>query len=238
MERISLTKVLAITLARGGSKKIKNKNVVLINNKPLIYYTIKEAKKSKLIDDYIVSTDSLKISKISKKYGADVPFLRPKSLSRDKSKSVDALIHALKFMEKNNNCKYEIIIELMATNPFKNSKDIDYIISKMIKQKYESMIAVHRLYDQHPARIKKILNNRLFDFNFKEPLESRRQDLKPRAFIRSGSIYAMTRNFLMKKLRYKSGISVPYVLEKKKTINIDEPDDLLLAKTIINDKKR
>ena len=70
MERFVLTKILAITLARGGSKKIKNKNIVLIKKKPLIYYTIKEAKKSKLINDYIVSTDSLKIANVSKKCGA------------------------------------------------------------------------------------------------------------------------------------------------------------------------
>lgn len=231
-----MIKILAITLARGGSKKIKNKNIVLLNKKPLIYYTIKEAKKSKWITDYIVSTDSLKISKISKKYGAEVPFLRPKSLSRDKSKSIDALLHALKFMEKLKGYKYDFIIELMATNPLKTFKDIDNIISIMVRKKSDSVIAVHRLFDQHPARIKKIIKNKLVDFNFKEPLESRRQDLKPHAFIRSGSIYGMSRKFLNKKLRFKSTISVPYILDPNKVINIDEPKDLLLAKSILNEK--
>ena len=231
-----MIKILAITLARGGSKKIKNKNIVLLNKKPLIYYTIKEAKKSKWITDYIVSTDSLKISKISKKYGAEVPFLRPKSLSRDKSKSIDALLHALKFMEKLKGYKYDFIIELMDTNPLKTFKDIDNIISIMVRKKSDSVIAVHRLFDQHPARIKKIIKNKLVDFNFKEPLESRRQDLKPHAFIRSGSIYGMSRKFLNKKLRFKSTISVPYILDPNKVINIDEPKDLLLAKSILNEK--
>ena len=231
-----MTKILAITLARGGSKKIKNKNIVLLNKKPLIYYTIREAKKSKWITDYIVSTDSLKISKISKKYGAEVPFLRPKSLSRDKSKSIDALLHALKFMEKLKGYKYDFIIELMATNPLKTFKDIDNIISIMVRKKSDSVIAVHRLFDQHPARIKKIVKNKLVDFNFKELLESRRQDLKPHAFIRSGSIYGMSRKFLNKKLRFKSKISVPYILDPNKVINIDEPKDLLLAKSILNEK--
>ncbi len=231
-----MTKILAITLARGGSKKIKNKNIVLLNKKPLIYYTIKEAKKSKWITDYIISTDSLKISKISKKYGVDVPFLRPKSLSGDKSKSIDALLHALNFMENLKGHKYDFIIELMATNPLKTFKDIDNIISIMVRKKYDSVIAVHRLFDQHPARIKKIVKNKLVDFNFKEPLESRRQDLKPHAFIRSGSIYGMSRKFLNKKLRFRSGISVPYVLDPNKVVNIDEPEDLLLAKSILNEK--
>tara|TARA_B100000575_G_C23114442_1_gene644090 strand:+ start:259 stop:960 length:702 start_codon:yes stop_codon:yes gene_type:complete len=233
-----LTKVLAVTLARGGSKKIKNKNIILLNNKPLIYYTIKEAKKSKLIDDYIISTDSNKISKICKKYNVSVPFKRPKSLSKDKSKSVDALIHALKFMEQLKGFKYDYIIELMCTNPLKNSTDIDNIITTMIKKKYESMIAVNRLFDQHPARIKKIIGNKLVDFNFREPLEKGRQDLKPHAFIRSGSIYGMSRNFLLNKFRYKSKTSVPYILNPKRVINIDEPKDLLVAKAILNEKKK
>ncbi len=233
-----MTKVLAVTLARGGSKKIKNKNIILLNNKPLIYYTIKEAKKSKLIDDYIISTDSNKISKICKKYNVSVPFKRPKSLSKDKSKSVDALIHALKFMEQLKGFKYDYIIELMCTNPLKNSTDIDNIITTMIKKKYESMIAVNRLFDQHPARIKKIIGNKLVDFNFREPLEKGRQDLKPHAFIRSGSIYGMSRNFLLNKFRYKSKTSVPYILNPKRVINIDEPKDLLVAKAILNEKKK
>ena len=106
----------------------------------------------------------------------------------------------------------------------------------MVRKKYDSVIAVHRLFDQHPARIKKIVKNKLVDFNFKEPLESRRQDLKPHAFIRSGSIYGMSRKFLNKKLRFRSGISVPYVLDPNKVVNIDEPEDLLLAKSILNEK--
>ena len=72
--------ILGITLARAGSKSIKNKNITLINRKPLIYYTIKEAKKSKLLTNYVVSTDSIKIKKVCEKYKAEVPFLRPKNI--------------------------------------------------------------------------------------------------------------------------------------------------------------
>ena len=91
--------ILGITLARGGSKGVKNKNIKLLNKRPLIYYTIKEAIKSKLISDYIVSTDSKEIKRVSEKYGASVPFLRPKKFSLDSSSSSDALKHAVNFME-------------------------------------------------------------------------------------------------------------------------------------------
>ena len=90
-------KILGVTLARGGSKDVKNKNIRDFNSKPLIYYTIKEALKVKNFSNYIVSTDSIKIKKISENLGANCPFLRPKKLSNDTTSSVDALIHAVNF---------------------------------------------------------------------------------------------------------------------------------------------
>ena len=75
---------IAIIPARGGSKRIKNKNVKFFFNKPVIYWSIKAAKQSKLFDKIIVSTDSKKIANICKKYNVEVPFLRPKILSNDK----------------------------------------------------------------------------------------------------------------------------------------------------------
>ena len=163
--------------------------------------------------------------------------MRPKKLSQDKSSSVDALKHALKFMERKNKKKYDYVVELMTTNPLKRVKDIDKILSILIKRKLQSVIAVHRLCDHHPTRIKKIVSNKLYNFVLKEPNEARRQDLKPFAYIRSGSIYAMSRKFLINGFRYKSGVSVPYILNPKNLINIDEKIDLKLAKILIDEKK-
>ncbi len=230
--------ILAITLARGGSKSIKNKNIALIKGKPLIYYTIREAVKSKYIKDYIVSTDSYKIMKVVNRLGISTPFKRPKKLSSDKSTSVEALKHALLFMENKNKIKYDIIVELMCTNPLKNIDDIEKCIEIMLKNKSaESVIAVHQLHDHHPARIKKILNGKIRDFCIKEKNESRRQDLTPKAYIRSGSIYVMKRNYLLKKnKRYGGANSMAYILPDKRAVNIDTPIDLKLAEFLtIND---
>jgi CMP-N,N'-diacetyllegionaminic acid synthase len=232
--------VLGVTLARGGSKKIKNKNIVDINGKPLIYYTIKEALKSKYLSNYIVSTDSPRIAKIAETYKAEVPFLRPQNISSDKSSSASALRHALHFSEKYYKKNFDYVIEIMNTNPLKEKKDIDAIIKIITKNKCDSVIAINQLFDHHPARIKKILNNRIVDFGVKEKLESRRQDLKPNAYIRSGSIYAMSRKFVIKGIRYKSNVSVPYIIPNNRVINIDEPIDLEIAKIIMkkNEKKK
>jgi len=218
---MSKYKILAITLARGGSKGIKNKNIKKISGKPLIFYTIKEALKSNLISDYIVSTDSQDISNISKKLGAKVPFLRPKKYSTDKASSVSALKHAVIWMENEHNIKYDFVIELMCTNPLKTKSDIESVIKKLIKTKADSVIAVNKLEDHHPRRIKKIVNDKIVDFCLNEKKESRRQDLKPDAYIRSGSIYGMKRDYLIKKnRRYGGNNSRPYVLDSKKAINI------------------
>jgi CMP-N,N'-diacetyllegionaminic acid synthase len=229
--------ILAITLARGGSKSIPRKNIKKICGKPLIAYTIEEALKSEHITDYIVSTDDHEIKLISEKFGANVPFLRPSNLSDDHSSSASALIHAVNFMEDIRNIKYDFIIELMCTNPLKNSNDIDTIIEEAIKNNAESVIAVHKLDDHHPARIKKIVNNRIVDFCVNEPNEARRQDLRPYAYIRSGSIYCMRRDFLMERgMRYGGNDSRPYVLPNDRAINIDTPHDFLLANFILEKK--
>ncbi|MBC70005.1 acylneuraminate cytidylyltransferase family protein [Acinetobacter sp.] len=223
-------KILGITLARGGSKSIPHKNIYPLNNLPLIAYTFNEVKKSKLISDYIVSSDSKKIIDICKKYKVDAPFKRPKKYSSDRSSSASALIHAVKFQEKKYGIKYDFVVELMATNPLKNYLDIDNCIKKLIKTKADSVIAVHKLEDHHPARIKKIVDDKIVNFCVKESKESRRQDLKPDAYVRSGAIYALKRDYLIKKKeRHGSKNSRPYILPASRSINIDTMSDLLTA---------
>ena len=93
-----------------------------------------------------------------------------------------------------------------------------------------NFLVLDQLFDYHPARIKKIIKGKLYDFAVKEKLESRRQDLKPNAYIRSGSIYAMSRKFVMNEKRYFSGKSHAYILPLERTINIDNENDLAIAK--------
>ena len=229
--------VIAITLARGGSKSIYKKNIALLKNKPLISYTIKAALDSKYIDDYIISTDDKEIADISENLGATVPFLRPENLSSDTASSADALIHAVNAYEEIVKKKYDYIIELMCTNPFKSGEIIDDIIFALDKnEKADAVITVERLLDHHPARIKKIENGYIRDFCVEEELESRRQDLKPEAYIRNGNIYALRRDLLMvQKARYGTNFCVPYYKEDIPSANIDEPSDFYKAESLLND---
>ncbi len=230
-------KILCIILARSGSKTVKDKNIAIINRKPLIWYTIKEAIKSGVFDDIIVSTDSIKYKRIAIKYGAKVPFLRPKKLSTGKTKAVDCLTYTLKRYEKLTKKKYAYIVELMITNPLKNYIDIKKVVNKQIRSNADSVIAIHRVEDGHPIRAKKIVNGKIKDFCLKEISETHRQQLKPKAYFRSGSIYSMRRDMLLKGIRYGTSNSIPYILPKKRVINIDEKIDFEFAKFLIENKK-
>ncbi len=228
--------ILGITLARGGSKGVKQKNIKDLCGKPLIQYTIDEVLKSKYIKEYIVSTDDQDIAQISQSLGAEVPFMRPNKFSTDDASSVSALQHAVSFMEEKENKTYDLIVEVMCTNPLKIIDDIDGCIKKIIDTEADSVIAVHELEDHHPARIKMIIEDKICDF-LPEPNEARRQDLKPKAYIRSGSIYCMKRDYLMNQnLRYGGNNSRPYILPNDRAVNVDTYIDFMVCELLISQK--
>ena len=227
-------KILGVTLARGGSKTVPRKNIRQIQGLPLIAYTILEAVQSRFITRYIVSTDDEEIRRVAISFGVDAPFLRPSEFSTDTASSVGALQHAVNWVEHEEDARYDFVVELMATNPMKTVDDIDACIDKLVDTGADSVIAVHQLEDHHPARIKKIVDDRIVDFCVPEIPESRRQDLRPEAYVRSGSIYALRRDHLMVDgRRYGSVESRPYVLSAERAINVDTEMDFLLAEHLI-----
>lgn len=230
-----MTSVLGVTLARAGSKGVPGKNTKLLNGAPLLSYTTREALKSKSLTDYIVSTDDKEIQKLAVSLGASAPFIRPSRLATDVSSSVSALQHAVNWMESRRGSPYDVIVEIMNTNPLKTAADIDNCVDLIINSGADSVIAVNLVEDNHPARIKKIESGRIVDFCCPEPQEARRQDLTPKAYVRSGSIYALTRKELMENgRRYGSEFSVPYILPESRVINIDTELDWIAAEVMLS----
>ena len=127
--------MIAIIPAKKNSKRLPNKNIKKINGKPLIWYSINAALNSKKISKVIVSTDCKKIVNISKKYGAEVPFLRPKNLSGSKTSLIEVCYHALDAVKKLEQKNYNEIVALQPTSPLRTSKDIDNCINIYIKKK-------------------------------------------------------------------------------------------------------
>ena len=132
-------KIIGIIPARAGSKSIKNKNITNINGKPLIYYTIKAIKKSK-IKNFIVSSDSKKILNISKKFGVKNLFLRPKKFSSDSTRSIELYKFLKKELEKFFD--FDAIMVLQPTSPLRRFQDINNSIKLFEKNKCDSVISV------------------------------------------------------------------------------------------------
>lgn len=125
-------KIIAIIPARSGSKRIPDKNIRLCNGKPLIVYSIEQAKLSKYIDRVIVSTDSEYYADISREAGAEIPFIRPTELASDTAADLGVFRHTLRFLAENENYKPDIVVHLRPTHPVREVSDIDKMIEQLI----------------------------------------------------------------------------------------------------------
>jgi len=133
--------VLCIIPARSGSKGLPNKNTKLFLGKPLISWSIEQALSSKFIDKVIVSTDDIKIIKISRKYGACVPFIRPKYLANSSASTTDVILHALNYM-RHIGSRYDIITLLQPTSPLRTTDNIDEAIGFLKEKKTKSVVSL------------------------------------------------------------------------------------------------
>lgn len=125
--------VLALIPARSGSKSVKDKNIRDINGKPMIAYSIEHGLRSEYVNRVIVSTDSEKYAEIARKYGAEVPFLRPEEFARDNSLDIEVFEHALKWLKEKENYVPDIVVQLRPTYPVRNVKDIDKMVEMMME---------------------------------------------------------------------------------------------------------
>ena len=226
--------ILVVIPARKNSKRVPNKNMQLINNKPLVYYTISEALKSKKITDVILTTDSKKIFNYGKKFkNLNVPFLRPARLAKDQTESFPVVKHAMLCMEKIKSIKYDLIILLQPTCPMRTTSDIDNAINLIILKKADTVISVSEVGPHHPFRMKKILKNGMLSNIFNNP---KNENMKPiqklkKFYIRNGAIYISKRNVITKKKSLVGKKVYPYFMPLEKSVNIDNFDDLLIARS-------
>ncbi len=218
---------LCIIPARSGSKAIKDKNILLLNNKELFLHSINFAKKLKFVKHIVFSTDSKKYIKISKKSLNHSTKLRPKNISQDNSNMIDVIKYELKNY-KGNKKEIKKILILQPTCPFR-SIDIFNKANNLLKKNYDSVITLNEVRD-HPERMK-LLNtkNQVKNFFSSNVSFKRRQSLK-KVFIRSGSMY-----FFKAKNIYSSdnilGKKIYGIIVKgKEAINIDNYEDFILAK--------
>lgn len=227
-------KILAIIPARAGSKGIKNKNIIDLSGKPLIAYSIEAALKSKYIDRIVVSTDGGNIAKISKEYGAEVPFIRPKSLATDTSKSIDVVLHCIdELVKKNEN--YDYVILLQPTQPLRQSFHIDEAIELIYRKKENSLVSVCKV-KEHPSLMRELNLDGTMNNIVSLSSDTRRQDFKE-IFIVNGAIYINKINNELNKDTILNDNKIAYLMEEKYSIDIDEILDVKIANLMLKDIK-
>ena len=209
--------------ARDGSKRIKNKNIVKVNKKPLLTYVLKAASETKYIDKIFVATNSKKISKIALEYSSKkINVINRSSYSETNKAQTEILIE--EFLQKN---KCDILILLQITNIFVTSKELNGALRKFIKNKYDSMISLVK-FDKF---IWKKKSKKIFPFNYNPKHRPRSQDFK-NYFVENGSFYIFkSKGFLKYKNRINGSLGY-YEMSKKSLYEIDDKFDLAIVKKL------
>jgi CMP-N,N'-diacetyllegionaminic acid synthase len=225
--------VLGVIPARANSKGIPGKNFKLLNGKPLIGYTIEEGLKSQ-INRLIVSTDSSEIAKISKDFGAEVPFLRPSELSQDDSVIEDSILQVLKKLKEDEGYEPDIIVLLQPTSPLRTAKHIDDCIHLLKEKKVDSILSVSKPME-HPAEMVywddsgKMLF--LSDIFFKGEKNQRQQ--YPTFLFANGAVYAFQYQSFMDKKSWCGDKTLPYEMRQIDSIDIDSIDDFKIVEALL-----
>ena len=226
-------RVLGLIPARGGSKGIPQKNIKLLNGKPLIEWSAEALLKSKLIDTCICSTDDKEIAKIVENLGVDIPFIRPKKLAEDDSLVVDVIIHALDFFNKKN-ISFSHVMLVQPTNPTIKSSDIDNAVNLAKNNDYDTIISVHKYSGIHPAVMYKKRDNEIFEPLLPNSSELPRQKFEE-IYARSGLFY-LIKTEVLKENKSIYGEKIHAIeIDEKRAIPIDTDQDFCKAEKYLRE---
>ena len=228
-------KILCTICARGGSKGIKNKNLKKFLGKPLIYYTISQAKKIKRFTKIVCSSDSNNILKIAKKNKIDYALLRPKFLSNDKVEKLKAIKHCLKNSEKYFNIKFDFVVDLDVTAPLRSIKDINKMINLISKKNNANNILSLTPSRKNPyfnmVEIKR--NNKLeIVKKFSKKIHSRQK--APKVYEINAGIYAWKRKSLIKSYNLINKNTQYFIIPNSRSLDIDTPEDFKIVKSLLS----
>lgn len=219
------SRILALIPARGGSKGIKNKNIIDLNGQPLISYSIQASMDSKYIDETVVTTDSEEIANISKKYGANVPFMRPAELASDQAKTVDAVLHAIKSLNEMGK-QFDVLVLLQPTQPLRTAADIDEAIKRFFATGMRGLVSISAV-NEHPLLMRTMDENGNIKSILGENSTCRRQDMKS-YYIVNGCIYINRIAEISPNTSFNDNL-VGYVMGAAHSVDIDDKKDLFLA---------
>jgi CMP-N-acetylneuraminic acid synthetase len=219
---------ICVIPARGGSKRIPKKNILEFFGKPMIAWTIEAALASRCFEKIVVSTDCDEIAEISKKYGADVPFLRD-SKSDDVSPVSEATIATLNQLKEKLGLEYENVVQLMANCPLRNSSDIEKSMDNFLKKKLDFQISSFKFGWMNPWWAVRISDQGKPVSMFPEARLKRSQDL-PELFCPTGAIWMAKTSELLRAGSFYGPNYEFYEIDWSAAVDIDDDEDLEMAK--------
>lgn len=233
-------KILGVITARGGSKGILGKNIKDLCGMPLIAYTIKSAQESGIFDRIILSTDDPKIAEVAKKYGCEVPFMRPAELAQDATPHLPVLQHAVSWLKEHENYMPDLVANLQPTAPLRQPRHLKEGLELLKKLDADSVVSVVEIPGHYSPYWAVICDEdglgRLFT---DEPIRKRiprRQNFPQKTYSNSGAFYIFKTELLFDPEEpnlYGDKVAI-YPMEKKYCVNIDEPDDWFLAELALD----
>jgi CMP-N,N'-diacetyllegionaminic acid synthase len=221
-------KVLGIIPARGGSKGVRRKNIRVVGGKPLIAWTIEEGRKSKYIDQLIISTEDKEIAEIARLCGGNVPFLRPVELAKDDTPGVVPVLHALQMLPG-----YDYVVLLQPTSPLRSVEDIDGCIKKCIEEETNVCVSVSRA-EKSPYWFYSLDDKqRVVPLIDQKEAIDRRQDL-PEIYMINGAVYVAKSEWLLQNQTFITPETVAYIMPYERSLDIDSEFDLKIADLILS----
>ena len=224
-------KILAIIPARGGSKGVPRKNIKMLAGKPLIAWSIEEAKKSKYIDMCVVSTEDEEIKAVAETWGGNVPFIRPMELAQDDTPGIDPVLHAIKMTPG-----YDFVVLLQVTSPLRTVEDIDGAIAYCLDNGCESCVGVteaeHSPYWMYQMDEQKHLQPIL---KIEKEKSYQRQKL-PKVYQLNGAVYIANVDFVQRQRGFIGEDTLGYVMPQERSYDIDSMLDFEIVETIMKPK--
>jgi|Napbiome12C3dose_1001474.scaffolds.fasta_scaffold00008_92 CMP-N-acetylneuraminic acid synthetase len=233
-------KIIATILARGGSKGLPNKNIKPMLDKPLLGYTIEQAKDSELLDEIVLSTDDQNIAKVANRFGLKTPFMRPAELARDDSPSADAVIHALDWYKEKGR-EFDVLVLLEPTSPLRKKTDIDDAIKLFIDhyEKADSLLCLGEIHSdtEHPIGAKAVEDGYIKAF-IKDGMSFYQRQQLPKAYGIYGGIYIAKIDVYRQTKAFLGERTIPYFVERWQEFEIDDYIDWVCVEAVMKDKEK
>ncbi len=224
--------VLAIIPARGGSKGIPRKNLIELNGKPLLAYTIEAAKGAKSISKVMLSSDDEDIISLSKSIGLYSSYRRPAKLATDESEVIESVIDLLQWIELHDSFIPETIVLLQPTSPLRTAEDIDLAVGFYLSNGLQSLTSVHKMRE-HPYDCIRGIGQEWSYLTEYTRSSNRRQDYKESFYYINGSIYIASLDFIKENRSFVNSSTFMYEIDAEQGLEIDELPDLYWAEFLL-----